>query len=132
MSVSISLFIAISDRPKLHQLELFKQKIRIINKVAAKWMTVALHLNFEDHQIEIIEKDFPNQAVSACRTMFTRWLEGNGRKPTTWETLINALVDAQLYNVAEDLRNSFSVSISTVESTQAVQGSSPPGLCYRI
>ena len=132
MSVSISLFIAISDRPKLHQLDLFKQclqEIKIIDRVAAEWKTVALRLQFEDHYIKNIEKDCHFQVVSACRTMFTQWLEGNGRKPTTWETLINALEKANLYTVAEDLRKIF--FISSAESTQAAQCSFPPGLCYK-
>ena len=35
--------------------------------------------------------------------MFTRWLEGEGRKPKTWRTLITAFHEADLSSVAHEL-----------------------------
>ena len=88
------LFVAIDDPPKLHQLQYFEHRsliIKTIDRVAAQWKSIALHLHFENHCIEIIEKDCPCQSAIACCTMFTRWLQGNGRKSITWRTLIVAL-----------------------------------------
>ena len=36
--------------------------------------------------------------------MFSEWLEGKGRTPTTWETVIKALEEADLGEVAQDLK----------------------------
>ena len=115
----------VDDIPKLHELERFEQcslTIRIIDRVAAKWKAVALHLYFEDHCIEVIEMDCHDQSVPACRTMFTRWLEGNGRRPTTWRTLIRALKEANLSTLAEELENMFPVPLSVSNQTNSSPG----------
>ena len=41
--------------------------------------------------------------------VFTEWLEGKGRKPTTWETLITALKEGEFLTVASDLEIIFGV-----------------------
>ena len=99
--------------------------IKTIDRVAAEWKTVALHLHFEDHCIKVIEMNCHYQPVPACCSMFSRWLQGNGRKPITWRTLIVALEEANLSSIAQDLRNVFSASFSVVGSNQTVQDSSP-------
>ena len=101
--------------------------IKIIDQVAAKWKIVALYLYFESEMIEIIDMDCHHQSVLACRTMFVRWLEGNGRKPTTWRTLITALEDAYISGLAEDLKYIFSVGFSAASSNLTVRSSSPAG-----
>ena len=92
--------------PKLHQLGYLKQNdkiIRVIKHVAAKWEDVATQLHFEGYDIDAIGRDANHKTDSACRTMFTKWLEGEGHKPTTWRTLITALNEADLSVVAEEL-----------------------------
>ena len=37
--------------------------------------------------------------------MFMEWLEGKGRSPKTWETVIEALEEADLSEVASDLKD---------------------------
>ena len=90
---------------KLHQLDLLEgngKTVRVIDMVASKWEKVALRLHFSGHDISRIERDH-NKSVRACQTMFTEWLEGKGRKPVTWDTLIKALGEAELSQVARDL-----------------------------
>ena len=70
--------------------------------VASKWDKVALRLHFCGHDISRIERDH-SKSVRACQTMFMEWLEGKGRKPITWDTLIKALGEAELSQVANDL-----------------------------
>ena len=121
----------IDDIPKLHELDLFEQcsvLIRIIDRVAPKWKEVALRLHFEDHRIQIIEMKCYHQPVPACRTMFTQWLEGNGRKPTSWKTLTIALKEAKLSTLAEELEKTFSDSLSTTVSNQTSSSEAPAGI----
>ena len=128
----MDLFVAIDDAPKLHQLEYLEQRsliIKTIDRVAAEWKTVALHLHFEDHCIKVIEMNCHYQPVSACRSMFSQWLEGKGRKPRTWRTLIVALEEANLHIIAQELRNIFPVQFSGTSSDHTVQtNSSPAGI----
>ena len=41
--------------------------------------------------------------------VFTEWLEGKGRKPTTWEILIAALKEGEYLTIANDLEVIFGV-----------------------
>ena len=76
----------------------------MISRTAPVWEKVATRLYFERHDILTIQGN-KLQAEDACRTMFVEWLEGKGRTPTTWETVIKALDESELAEVAENLRN---------------------------
>ena len=129
---SVDLFVAIDDVPKLHQLDYLEHRsliIKTIDRVAAKWKRVALRLHFEDHCIEVIEVNHHYQLVPACRSMFSQWLQGKGRKPRTWRTLIVALEEANLHTIAQELQNIFPVQFSGTSSDHTVQtNSSPAGI----
>ena len=102
-----------SSLPKLHQLDLFEGKgktVRVIKRAAAKWELVATRLYFESHDISRIREDYHQQTIKACQTVFIEWLQGNGRKPTTWNTVIKALEEADLSELATDLKIVFSAS----------------------
>ena len=92
--------------PKLHQVDLIDgngKTVKVIEQAAAKWERVATRLYFESHDISRIKKDNPLQSFEACQTVFIEWLNGKGRKPISWETLIKALKEADLSELAADL-----------------------------
>ena len=94
-------------KPALHQLDMLKgskRTIRIIDRIAHIWDRVATRLYFEGHEIKRIKRDCP-QTLEASREMIMEWLEGNEslRKPVTWATLIEALDEAELSEVAKDI-----------------------------
>ena len=104
--------LSLTSEPRLYELDHIKgngKTVKVISRVAAKWETVATRLHFEGHDIERIEKDKPHQSLDACRTMFIEWLEGKGRTPITWETVIKVLEEAELAELASDLRDVFGV-----------------------
>ena len=78
--------------------------MRVIKQAAAKWESVATSLHFESHDIVRIREDYPQQSIKACQTVFIEWLQSNGRKPTTWDTVIKALEEADLSELAADLK----------------------------
>jgi hypothetical protein len=86
--------------------------VRVIQQSAAKWVSVATRLYFESHDISRLREDYPQQAVKACQTVFIEWLEGKDRlrTPTTWNTVIKALEEADLSELAGDLKIVLSVS----------------------
>ena len=95
-----------STIPKLHQLDFLEgngRAVRVIDTAAAIWDKVALRLHFEHHDITRIERDHHQQSVLACQTVFGEWLEGKGRQPTSWDTLIKALREAGLSEIVSDL-----------------------------
>ena len=76
--------------------------MNVIDKTAYAWEKVATRLHFEGHDISRIRRN-ERQAEDACRTMFAEWLEGKGRSPTTWCTVLQALNEARQGELAKDL-----------------------------
>ena len=96
----------IDSTPKLHELDLIEynnKQLKLIDRVAYKWEDIAIRLHFEGHSISEINRDSHFQARPACQKMFIKWTQGVGRKPTTWKTLITALKEAGLGEVADEL-----------------------------
>ena len=77
--------------------------MRIIDTVASKWDRIAIRLHFNGHDISRIERDHKESVVRACRTMFSEWLEGKGRKPISWNTLIKTLKEADYSELASEV-----------------------------
>ena len=82
----------------------------MIESVACVWEKVATRLYFEGHDILRIQTN-KHQAEDACRTMFVEWLEGRGRTPTTWETVLKALEEAKQRELAKDLKEIFGINV---------------------
>ena len=78
--------------------------VKVIESVAARWEKVAIRLKFEHQVIDRIKRDNNYQCVPSCQTMFAEWLDGNGRQPVTWQTLITALQEADFSVLASDLQ----------------------------
>ena len=96
---------ALLRKPHLHELDRIagrRKKVKVINKTAHLWKQVATRLYFEGHDILRIGKD-QHQAEDACRTVFIEWLEGKGRTPTTWGTVLEVLNEAEQGELANDL-----------------------------
>ena len=97
---------SLSDQPKFHQLDLiegYKKTVRVIEQSAAKWEKIATRLYFEICDISRIKKD-NNECDAACQTVFVEWLNGRGREPITWNTLIKVLNEAGLAELAADIK----------------------------
>ena len=84
--------------------------MRVIKQTAAKWESIATRLYFEIDDISRIREDYHLQSQKACQTVFIEWLQGKGRKPTTWNVVIKALKEADLSEVAADLKVVLSAS----------------------
>jgi hypothetical protein len=90
-----------------------KKKLKIYSKTAHKWRQIATLLGFEPGEIESLENNHRND--SCCITaVLGRWFEdaknlpNAGRYPKSWQGLINLLEDAELGEVAEELKRALS------------------------
>ena len=95
----------LDSMPKLRELGYICQHdvtIRVISVVASRWEDAATQLDFEGYRIEAIGKDH-SHAESACRHMFIKWLEGVGREPRTWRTVVDVLNEIGLPVAANEL-----------------------------
>ena len=105
-------FFNITSIPKLHELDRIEgndKVVKVIEHVASSWDKLALRLHFSRHDIGRISRDTREQSVQATSVVFTEWLDGKGRKPVTWETLMSALKEGEYSTIASDLEVIFEV-----------------------
>ena len=104
-------FPMISSLPIWHHLDLIEgngKTVKVIEQAAAKWNKLATRLYFEPQDISRIRNDVHHQSIDACETVLSEWRQGQGRKPITWDTVIKALEEADLSELAADLKVVFS------------------------
>ena len=97
------------QKPTLCQLKLLKspsgKKVDIIATVAAHWQDFGYLLDFDEtgHTIDRIAREHQLRPIDCCTAMLREWLEGRGRQPATWATLIDLLKDADMNYLAQQL-----------------------------
>ena len=77
--------------------------MRIRDEAADRWRDLAAQLNFKRGVIKIIEKD-SDGCEDAFDDLISRWLDGAGRQPVVWKTLLSALNDIELQVLAQDVQ----------------------------
>ena len=95
----------VDEMPKLHQLQHLSRDstvVNVIKAVAPFWEKFALYLKMERNMIDIWKRD-TGQVEGAARELFGHWLDGNGRQPVSWRTLIQALHEAGLPIIAANV-----------------------------
>ena len=65
-------------------------RTKLINAVA-NWSNLGLALDIMEPQLQVIAKNHPLDMDGCMNAMLVSWLHGNGRKPITWQTLLDAL-----------------------------------------
>ena len=108
--IGASIKASLSSKPRLYELDMIKgngKTVKVFSRTAACWERLATRLHFEGHEIKTIRAD-NQQCEDACRNMCIEWLEGKGREPKTWQTLLTALKEADFGEVASDLADIFS------------------------
>ena len=61
----------------------------IVPKCAHKWRELGTKLNVDQHQLDIVEKDHPNDSKGCCARMFSIWLDSN--PAACWEDIDTAV-----------------------------------------
>ena len=104
--VIISFVIVALRKPKFHELDRIEHQgkvVQVIHSVAHKWEQFAMRLHFEFCDIKRIEKRCHLEPVEACQHIAWEWLQGKGREPKTWMTVVEALNEIDLSELAKDL-----------------------------
>jgi hypothetical protein len=117
--MTITIFLPLSDSPPtIAQLLLLKTasggKIRIISRLAPCWRDLGYIMNFDPTgaEIESIEQKYRGDPKDCCRAMFQHWLNGNGKRPCSWGTLIELLEDCDQQALLEEIQAALSASDS--------------------
>ena len=99
------------QRPTLNEFTNFKTTsctINIAEQIGTNYKILGIQL-LEDATGSItdaIEKECHFITVDIILKIFKRWVEGRGRKPITWATLIEVLRNIQLSTLAHDIEQS--------------------------
>ena len=97
----------------LHELDRIQARVhgktktvRVLEGSASRWDEIALRLYFSGDMISQIRMDSQTNALRACQSVFTQWLDGKEglRTPRTWGTVIDALKEADYGQLADDLK----------------------------
>ena len=75
--------------------------------MASCWRDVGILLDFDTSGTELdnIETKYHGDPVPCCQAMFKHWLNGNGRGPHSWRTLIELLKDSDHKVLAGEVRS---------------------------
>ena len=107
---------SVDTKPDLATLSCFKfkdekgttQRIYILDDIAAKWWRVGLGLKFQASTLDNIESTCNGDVEKCSKRLLTLWLEGHVTGvPITWKTLMEAITDARLGELADKLRKLF-------------------------
>ena len=77
----------------------------IITAITQDWKNFGIYFDFDEtgRTLNCIAKDYHYHSIDCCTQMMTEWLEGSGRQPATWATLIDLLKDAEMNDLAQQL-----------------------------
>ena len=79
-------------------------KVQVVKSAAPKWHELASALKLPSASVGSIQMGSFYQPVPCCRSALNQWItEAPGGKPATWGTLLLALREADINNVADDL-----------------------------
>ena len=91
-----------------------KGELRTYSKIAHKWREIATQLGFEPGEIESIGKNYSFDDRDRITFVLRRWFDNAKNLPNTswypksWQGLINLLEDAELGEVAKELKRALS------------------------
>ena len=88
------------------------EEIRIMDEIAPRWDQVAIALEVDQLQINIITVDCANDALKACHRMLSCWIDS--QKDVNWGFLVDALCRADMKVLAERVKGIKNIEIATV------------------
>ena len=84
-----------------------ERKVNLVEKISGNYYMFGVLL-LEDEtgdQMSAIEKEHGRNAPDVLCHVFRLWLQGKGRQPVSWDTLVAVLQDVGLSKLAEDIKS---------------------------
>ena len=99
------------EKPTIQQLQAFpgpdKKKIRVHEQIGTKYTDLAVFLLGDDTRVKV-ETFAMKHSQDPDRInleILSNWLQGLGKQPVTWRTLVQVLRDLDLKSVANDIES---------------------------
>ncbi len=101
------MFIHVGDRPKMTQLRSFKLRtgttIDLVSNIAPDYRKVGQLLLEGSNEVDILEMSNHYQTKDIADRILGDWLNGKGKLPVTWGTLIDVLQESGLSILVYDV-----------------------------
>ena len=84
--------------------------IKVMQRMTSQYRSLGINLLNDEYGVitkSIITAD-RNQPEDIVHTVLSRWLQGEGREPRNWATLITVLCEIELTTLADDIQNNLS------------------------
>ena len=114
MSFTSSLPFFGSDRPTIaHLIELPCKgggSIKTVQQCSSKYYNIGVFLlsDFNAHIVQSLVMEHKNVNEDIMKAVFKKWIDGTGKTPISWNTLIKVLRQVELGTLADELQNAMS------------------------
>ncbi len=107
-SNSPEILLSTDTRPQMPELLKFPSthgSINIPQKISTSFRTFGVFLLDDDtgSRVEALVHHHREDAVAINMAILREWLQGTGRQPVTWKTLVDVLRDSNLNTLANDI-----------------------------
>ena len=107
------------DPPSLQELITFRGRERTINipqEIGVHYVTFGTLLLENYKRVQAIEREHTKNAERINMEILQEWVEGRGKQPVTWDTLVDILRDTQLTELAIEIASAKAVCTIRIRS----------------
>jgi hypothetical protein len=104
-------FAGIQNKPTVPQFVTFRtangESINLAERIGTDFFNFGILLLKDDTGscVSAARKQYRGNAEDINTNSFTLWLDGKGRRPVTWATLVGVLRDMRLFTLAEEIED---------------------------
>ena len=82
-----------------------KKTIDIIQRTGTSYEKLGMFLLEDDNGdiVDSLKEPCHHDRIQITRAVYKKWISGTGRKPVTWQTLVDVLREIDLNRVADDI-----------------------------
>ena len=98
------------DKPSLLDLRKFPGKdhnFDVMERIGVNYPDFGMFLlqDSDGSKVSALELTWQRASLPICRDIMKDWLQGKGKTPVTYATLLHCLRDADLHNLAKDIED---------------------------
>ena len=103
-------FSCTDDKPSLLDLRKFPgkdHKINVMERIGVNYRDFGMFL-LQDHdltKVSALELTWQRASLPICQDIMRDWLQGKGKLPVTYATLLHCLREADLHSLAKDIED---------------------------
>ena len=108
-------FSCTDDKPSLLDLKKFPGKhgrFDVMERIGVNYPELGMFL-LQDHdlsKVSALELTWQRASLPICRDIMKDWVQGKGKLPVTYATLLHCLRDADLHSLAKDIEDVLTIS----------------------